>query len=152
MPGHPGFPIFGANSGFDSIEECFGEMSSHIHAIETGLSSDPEMNWRLSALDGDHPHLQFRCPLTQSAGKGGQCLRLRPGLSRRSLRRFEKRTGRKFLFTIEFFPEEGKIPLRWPSPMRGDLLSLSNQGAPVPLSGLPEEADRRSDASRRRTR
>ena len=54
IPAHawtPWFSIFGANSGFDSIEECFGEMSSHIHAIETGLSSDPEMNWRLSALD-----------------------------------------------------------------------------------------------------
>src|SRR4030067_1483875 len=54
IPAHawtPWFSIFGANSGFDSIEECFGELSSHIHAIETGLSSDPEMNWRLSALD-----------------------------------------------------------------------------------------------------
>jgi len=54
IPAHawtPWFSIFGANSGFDSIEECFGEMSPHIYAIETGLSSDPEMNWRLSALD-----------------------------------------------------------------------------------------------------
>jgi len=55
IPAHawtPWFSVFGANSGFDSIEECFEEMSPHIHAIETGLSSDPEMNWRLSALDG----------------------------------------------------------------------------------------------------
>src|SRR4030066_1196545 len=54
IPAHawtPWFSIFGANSGFDSLEECFGEMSSHIHAIETGLSSAPEMTWRLSALD-----------------------------------------------------------------------------------------------------
>src|SRR4030042_3796909 len=54
VPAHawtPWFSIFGANSGFDSIEECFGEMSTYVYAIETGLSSDPEMNWRLSALD-----------------------------------------------------------------------------------------------------
>jgi len=53
VPAHawtPWFSIFGANSGFDSIGECFEEMSPHIRAIETGLSSDPEMNWRLSAL------------------------------------------------------------------------------------------------------
>ncbi len=54
IPAHawtPWFSIFGANSGFDSLEECFGEESKSICAIETGLSSDPEMNWRLSALD-----------------------------------------------------------------------------------------------------
>ena len=54
IPAHiwtPWFSIFGANSGFDSIEECFEEMTHHIHAMETGLSSDPGMNWRWSALD-----------------------------------------------------------------------------------------------------
>ena len=45
------FDIFGSKSGFDSIEECFGDYTKHIHAIETGLSSNPEMNSRLSALD-----------------------------------------------------------------------------------------------------
>lgn len=45
------FSLFGAFSGFDSLEECFDDMSSHIHALETGLSSDPSMNWRVSALD-----------------------------------------------------------------------------------------------------
>ena len=43
--------MFGAFSGFDSIEACFGDLTSHIHAVETGLSSDPPMNWRVSALD-----------------------------------------------------------------------------------------------------
>src|SRR3989338_2958311 len=47
----PWFGIFGSNGGFDSIKECFQEKSKHIHAIETGLSSDPAMNWRLSNLD-----------------------------------------------------------------------------------------------------
>ena len=54
VPAHawtPWFSVFGSNSGFDSIQECFGAMSKHIYAIETGLSSDPAMNWRLSALD-----------------------------------------------------------------------------------------------------
>ena len=54
IPAHawtPWFSIFGSKSGFDSIEECFEEYTDRIFAIETGLSSDPEMNWRLSALD-----------------------------------------------------------------------------------------------------
>jgi uncharacterized protein (TIGR00375 family) len=54
LPAHvwtPWFGAFGAFSGFDSIEECYQDMSKHIHALETGLSSDPAMNWRLSRLD-----------------------------------------------------------------------------------------------------
>ena len=54
IPAHawtPWFGIFGSMSGFDSLKECFAEKTKHIHAIETGLSSDPEMNWRLSSLD-----------------------------------------------------------------------------------------------------
>ncbi|MDO8642653.1 MAG: endonuclease Q family protein [Candidatus Woesearchaeota archaeon] len=54
IPAHawtPWFSLFGSNSGFDSIKECFGEYTKHIHAIETGLSSNPPMNWRLSQLD-----------------------------------------------------------------------------------------------------
>jgi uncharacterized protein (TIGR00375 family) len=54
FPAHawtPWFSVFGAFSGFDSIEECYQDMTRHIHALETGLSSDPPMNWRLSKLD-----------------------------------------------------------------------------------------------------
>ena len=54
IPAHiwtPHFSLFGAYSGFDTIEECFEDLTPHIHALETGLSSDPAMNWRLSALD-----------------------------------------------------------------------------------------------------
>jgi len=54
FPAHawtPWFSIFGAFSGFNSVEECYEDMTRHIHALETGLSSDPPMNWRLSALD-----------------------------------------------------------------------------------------------------
>ena len=55
IPAHiwtPHFALFGAFSGFDTMEECFGDLTGHIHAVETGLSSDPPMNWRVSALDG----------------------------------------------------------------------------------------------------
>ncbi len=54
IPAHawtPWFSMFGSKSGFDSVKECFGSQAKHIHAIETGLSSDPPMNWRLSQLD-----------------------------------------------------------------------------------------------------
>lgn len=54
MPSHiwtPWFSMFGSNSGFDSVKDCFKDQTKHIHAIETGLSSDPAMNWRLSQLD-----------------------------------------------------------------------------------------------------
>jgi uncharacterized protein (TIGR00375 family) len=54
FPAHvwtPWFSVFGAFSGFDRIEDCYQDMSRHIHALETGLSSDPPMNWRLSRLD-----------------------------------------------------------------------------------------------------
>lgn len=54
VPAHiwtPHFSLFGAFSGFDTIEECYEELTPQIHALETGLSSDPAMNWRLSALD-----------------------------------------------------------------------------------------------------
>src|SRR5438128_830719 len=54
VPAHawtPWFSMFGSNSGFDSLEECYGAQTKHIAAVETGLSSDPPMNWRLSQLD-----------------------------------------------------------------------------------------------------
>jgi uncharacterized protein (TIGR00375 family) len=54
FPAHawtPWFSIFGAYSGFDNVEDCYQDMTKHIHAIETGLSSDPPMNWRISKLD-----------------------------------------------------------------------------------------------------
>jgi uncharacterized protein (TIGR00375 family) len=110
IPAHvwtPWFSIFGANSGFDSIEECFGEMSSHIHAVETGLSSDPEMNWRLSALDSI-------TLLSNSDAHSPNRLGREANAFDCALDYWEiaetirKKDRRRLLFTIEFFPEEGK--------------------------------------------
>jgi len=110
VPAHawtPWFSIFGANSGFDSIEECFEEMSPHIRAIETGLSSDPEMNWRLSALDeitlisNSDAHSPNRLGREANCFDGDLHYQEVVDILR-------KKDRRKFLFTIEFFPEEGK--------------------------------------------
>jgi uncharacterized protein (TIGR00375 family) len=110
IPAHvwtPWFSIFGANSGFDSIEECFDEMSPHIHAVETGLSSDPEMNWRLSALDrmslisNSDAHSPNR--LGREANAFGCALDYKEIVE--TLRTKDRK---RFLFTIEFFPEEGR--------------------------------------------
>lgn len=113
VPGHiwtPWFSLFGSMSGFDRIEDCFGKQTSKIFALETGLSSDPAMNWRLSKLDrfslisnsdshspskiGREANV-FNCELDYFA-------------IRDALRKKDKA---KFLFTIEFFPEEGKYHL-----------------------------------------
>jgi len=71
VPAHawtPHFSVFGAASGFDSLYDCFGELASHIYAIETGLSSDPAMNWRLFSPRWDYPYLQFRRSLSGQDG------------------------------------------------------------------------------------
>ena len=111
IPAHiwtPHFALFGAFSGFDTMEECFGDMAGHIHAVETGLSSDPPMNWRLSALDG--LTLVSHSDAHSPAKLGREADLLDTGLSYPELVR-AIRTGEGFLGTIEFFPEEGKYHL-----------------------------------------
>ena len=111
IPAHawtPWFSILGAHSGFDSLEECFGDLTPFVTAIETGLSSDPAMNWQLSMLDrvtlisNSDAHSPanlareanlFNCP----AGYDDITLAIK--------------TGQGFEGTIEFFPEEGKYHL-----------------------------------------
>lgn len=110
IPAHawtPWFSIFGANSGFDSIEECFGEMSAHIHAIETGLSSDPEMNWRLSALDSITLLSNSDAHSPDRVGREANAFDC--ALDYKEITEaIRKKDRKKLLFTIEFFPEEGK--------------------------------------------
>ena len=110
VPAHawtPWFSIFGSRSGFNSIEECFGEYSKYIYAIETGLSSDPEMNWRLSALD---KITLISCSDAHSPSKiGREANVFDTELSYPAIiEAIKSKNPQKFLYTIEFFPQEGK--------------------------------------------
>ncbi len=114
VPAHiwtPWFSLFGSKSGFDSIEECFGDLSKHIFALETGLSSDPEMNWTISALDN---YSLISNSDAHSAEKlGREANRFSGEISYEGIYHALRgeALGHKFLGTIEFFPEEGKYHL-----------------------------------------
>ncbi len=103
----PHFSLFGAYSGFDDIRECFEDLTPHIHALETGLSSDPPMNWRLSALDG---YTLVSNSDAHSPAKLGR----RPIFSGRSCpflpwrERWRRPATLDFREPSSFFPEEGK--------------------------------------------
>lgn len=108
VPAHawtPHFSVFGERSGFDSLEECFDELAPYIHAIETGLSSDPSMNWRLSSLD--KITLISNSDAHSPAKLGREANIFDEEISYRSITDAIK-TRKGFLGTIEFFPEEGK--------------------------------------------
>ena len=108
VPAHawtPHFSVFGAASGFDSLQECFEHLTPHIYAIETGLSSDPSMNWRLSALD--RITLISNSDAHSPSKIGREANILQSGISFKGISG-AIRTRRGFLGTIEFFPEEGK--------------------------------------------
>jgi len=103
----PWFSLFGANSGFDLIQECFGDFSSEILALETGLSSDPAMNWRLSSLD---KYSLISNSDAHSPPKIGREANVFEGeidyfWIEETLKNKQKD---RFLYTIEFFPQEGK--------------------------------------------
>jgi len=115
VPAHiytPWFSLFGSKSGFNSIEECFEEYSKYIFAGETGLSSNPAMSWRLSALDkivlisNSDSHSPFRIGREANVFEGEE-------LSYQSIASAIKYRGStpanlKLIYTIEFFPQEGK--------------------------------------------
>ncbi len=110
IPAHawtPWFSLFGANSGFDSLAECFEEETKNIYAIETGLSSDPEMNWRLSALDKITLISNSDAHSPSRLGREANifdCELSYQGIARA----IREKDPHQFLYTIEFFPEEGK--------------------------------------------
>lgn len=111
IPAHiwtPHFAMFGAFSGFDSMEDCFDDLTPCIHAVETGLSSDPPMNWRVSALD--HLTLVSNSDAHSPAKLGREANLLDTGRTYPELIQ-AIRTGEGFQGTIEFFPEEGKYHL-----------------------------------------
>ena len=97
--------MFGAFSGFDTVEECFEDLTPYIHAVETGLSSDPPMNWRVSALD--RFQLISNSDAHSPAKLGREANLFDIPLSYEGLYQAIQ-TGEGLGGTIEFFPEEGK--------------------------------------------
>jgi len=110
VPAHiwtPWFSLFGSKSGFDTIEECFEDYSGYIYAGETGLSSDPAMNWRLSLLDKIALISNSDAHSPAKIGREANVFNVPLGYSG-IVEAVKKRDPAKFLYTIEFFPEEGK--------------------------------------------
>ena len=109
VPAHiwtPWFSVFGSKSGFDAIEECFDEYTKHIYALETGLSSDPPMNWRLSALGKYSLLSNSDSHSLRRIGREANIFEAE--LSYRAIMdAIKSKDSSRFLSTIEFFPEEG---------------------------------------------
>lgn len=108
IPAHiwtPWFSVLGSKSGFNSIDECYGDLAEHIFAVETGLSSDPEMNWRVSSLD------KYRLVSNSDAHSPAKLAREATVFDTEpdyfSIMNALK-TGDGYVGTVEFFPEEGK--------------------------------------------
>ncbi len=110
IPAHiwtPHFAMFGANSGFDSFEECFEDMMPHIFAVETGLSSDPPMNWRLSVLDDFAIVSNSDAHSPPKLAREATCFDT--DLSYPAIRSaLKERDPARLTGTLEFYPEEGK--------------------------------------------
>ncbi|MFI9010563.1 UvrD-helicase domain-containing protein [Actinosynnema sp. NPDC053489] len=108
VPAHvwtPWFAVLGSKSGFDAVDDCYADLASHVFAVETGLSSDPEMNWRVSGLD------RYRLVSNSDAHSppvlGREATVFDTDLDYHSVRAALE-TGDGFAGTLEFFPEEGK--------------------------------------------
>ncbi len=114
IPAHiwtPWFSLFGSKSGFDSLEECFKDLSPHVFALETGLSSDPEMNWMWSKLD--RFALVSNSDAHSAENLGREANIFQGEMSYEGIYRALRREGlgHRFLGTLEFYPEEGKYHL-----------------------------------------
>ena len=159
IPAHiwtPWFSVLGSKSGFDSIEECFEDLTPHIFAVETGLSSDPAMNWRVSSLDGFT--LVSNSDAHSPLNLGREANLFNTELSYSAIKSALK-TGSpdQFLGTFEFYPEEGKYHIDghracdisfWPATTlkHGGLCPVC--GKPLTLGVLyrvEELADRKED-------
>ena len=109
VPAHiwtPWFSALGSKSGFDAIADCYADLAEHITAVETGLSSDPEMNQRVSSLDAYQLVSNSDAHSPQALAR--EATALRPASWTTSRVRAALRTGNGLAGTIEFFPEEGK--------------------------------------------
>lgn len=111
IPAHawtPWYSVFGSQSGFDSLEEALGAAAVHVFTLETGLSSDPAMNWRVSGLDR-LALVSFSDAHSPSRLGREACVFDLPEPSYSALvSALRERDPRRFLYTVEFYPEEGK--------------------------------------------
>ncbi len=110
VPGHiwtPWFSLFGSASGFDRIEDCFEEQAKNIYCLETGLSSDPAMNWRISSLDRFSLISNSDSHSPSKIGREANVFDCE--LSYAEITdTLKKKDKKRFLYTIEFYPGEGK--------------------------------------------
>ena len=102
----PWFSVFGSKSGFDKLEDCFKEQTENIYAFETGLSSDPEMNWRLSALDNLTLLSNSDAHSTANIAREANIMDISEPISYQKV--YDNIKNKKGMIeTIEFYPEEG---------------------------------------------
>ncbi|MCD6546976.1 MAG: DNA helicase UvrD [Nanoarchaeota archaeon] len=113
FPAHiwtPWFSLFGSMSGFDKIEDCYKDQLKHIYALETGLSSDPEMNWRISSLDKFAliSNSDSHSPWPNRLGREANVFELEKPSYFQIIDAIKTKDKRRFLFTIEVEPAYGK--------------------------------------------
>lgn len=111
IPSHiwtPWFALFGSKSGFNSIQECFEEMTPHIYAIETGLSSDPEMNWKLSQLNNIAILSHSDAHSVENLAREANVFQMETPSYNEITDIIKTNDPKRFLYTIEFYPQEGK--------------------------------------------
>ncbi len=111
IPAHawtPWFGVLGSKSGFDSLKECFGEYEKKIYAIETGLSSDPGMNWRLSSLDRLQLISNSDAHSPEKIGREANVFNLERPTYDGLYEAIKHKEKKKLICTYEFYPEEGK--------------------------------------------
>jgi uncharacterized protein (TIGR00375 family) len=106
----PWWSIYGANSGFNSIKECYQDKLHEIHALETGLSSDPPMNWRLSELDSISllSNSDSHSPYPHRIGREANLFEIKELSYREIVDAIRKKDAKRLIFTIETKPEYGK--------------------------------------------
>lgn len=110
IPAHiwtPWFAVFGSKSGFDSLTECFEDLTEHIKVVETGLSSDPQMNWQLSQLNNITLVSNSDAHSGPNIGREANVLDLDKVCYDEIINILKTKDKNKFLYTIEFFPENG---------------------------------------------
>ncbi|GGZ30862.1 endonuclease Q family protein [Streptomyces poonensis] len=139
VPAHvwtPWFSVFGSKSGFDAIEDCYLDLADRVFALETGLSSDPAMNWRISALD------RYRMVSHSDAHSppmlGRETTLFDTDLDYYAVRRALE-TGDGYAGTVEFFPEEGKYHVdgHRKCGVRMDPAETRQHGGTCPVCGRP---------------